>query len=198
MNNESAVNQKRTNVKSLDRDKRLDAILDQYVVDLERGGKPDRAKLLTDNADLAEELEECLQGLDFVYVVAPQLREQSQDDSATTPGKGISAATIGDFRIIREIGRGGMGVVYEAEQLSLQRRVALKILPFAAVLDQRQLQRFKNESLAAAQLDHPNIVDVFAVGSDRGVHYYAMRFIEGQTFAQVIQELGVESSESVP
>jgi len=89
-----------------------------------------------------------------------------------------------------------MGVVYEAEQISLRRRVALKVLPFAAVLDQRQLQRFKNESLAAAQLDHPNIVDVFAIGCERGVHSYAMRYIEGQTFAEVIQELRDESPET--
>lgn len=98
-------------------------------------------------------------------------------------------SVLGDFHILREIGRGGMGIVYEAEQLSLRRRVALKVLPFAAVLDDRHLQRFKNEALAAAQLDHPNIVDVLAVGCDRGVHYYAMRYVEGQTLAQVIKAL---------
>jgi serine/threonine protein kinase/WD40 repeat protein len=96
---------------------------------------------------------------------------------------------VGDFRLVRELGRGGMGVVYEAEQISLGRRVALKILPFAAALDTKQLQRFKNEALAAAQLDHPNIVDVLGVGSDRGVHFYAMRFIEGKSLEDVIREL---------
>ena len=96
---------------------------------------------------------------------------------------------LGDFRIVREIGRGGMGVVYEAEQISLKRRVALKVLPFAAVLDQKQLQRFKNEAQAAASLKHPNIVGVHSVGCERGVHYYAMEYIEGQTLAQVIDEL---------
>jgi hypothetical protein len=78
---------------------------------------------------------------------------------------------LGDFRILREIGRGGMGVVYEAEQISLGRRVALKILPFAAALDPKQLQRFKNEAQAAAHLHHTNIVPVFGVGCERGVHY---------------------------
>jgi WD40 repeat protein/serine/threonine protein kinase len=102
---------------------------------------------------------------------------------------GPAAEALGDFRIVREIGRGGMGVVYEAEQLSLSRRVALKVLPFAAVLDPRQLQRFKNEALAAAQLDHPHIVDVYGVGCERGVHYYAMRYIEGETLADVIRQL---------
>ena len=86
---------------------------------------------------------------------------------------------LGDFRIIREIGRGGMGVVYEAEQLSLGRHVALKVLPFAAVLDPRQLRRFKEEAQAAALLKHASIVSVHSVGCERGVHYYAMEFSIG-------------------
>lgn len=98
-------------------------------------------------------------------------------------------AALGDFRLLREIGRGGMGVVYEAEQLSLSRRVALKVLPFVAVLDPRQLQRFQNEALAAASLKHPHIVQVHAVGCERGMHYYAMELIHGQTLAAVILEL---------
>jgi serine/threonine protein kinase len=96
---------------------------------------------------------------------------------------------LGDFRLVREVGRGGMGVVYEAEQISLRRRVALKVLPFAAALDRRQLQRFQNEALAAAHLRHEHIIPVFAVGSDRGVHYYAMQFVEGQSLADVIEDL---------
>jgi eukaryotic-like serine/threonine-protein kinase len=96
---------------------------------------------------------------------------------------------LGDFRIVREIGRGGMGVVYMAEQISLGRKVALKVLPFAAALDQKQLQRFKNEAQAAAQLHHTNIVPVHYVGCERGVHFYAMQFIEGQSLAGVLDEL---------
>ena len=96
--------------------------------------------------------------------------------------------TLGDFRLLREIGRGGMGIVYEAEQISLARRVALKVLPFAGVLDERRLQRFRNEARAAAGLQHAHIVPVHAVGSDRGVHYYAMQYIEGRTLAAVIAE----------
>src|SRR5687768_7159941 len=94
------------------------------------------------------------------------------------------AAELGDFRLVREVGRGGMGVVYEAEQISLGRRVALKVLPFAATLDPTQLQRFRNEARAAAGLHHEHIVPVYAVGCERGVHYYAMQFIDGTTLAQ--------------
>ncbi len=97
--------------------------------------------------------------------------------------------TLGDYSIIREIGRGGMGVVYEAQQISLRRAVALKVLPFAAVMDQRQLTRFKNEAHIAGQLVHQNIVPVYAVGCQRGVHYYAMQYIDGQSLADVIKDL---------
>ncbi|MCA9266437.1 MAG: protein kinase, partial [Planctomycetales bacterium] len=76
---------------------------------------------------------------------------------------------IGDYRIMRELGRGGMGVVYEAEQITLGRRVALKLLPFAAMMDDRQLARFKNEARAAATLGHPHIVSVYGIGQERGV-----------------------------
>src|SRR5262245_41137235 len=96
---------------------------------------------------------------------------------------------LGDFRLVRPVGRGGMGVVYEAEQISLGRRVALKVLPFAAAMDGRRLQRFRNEAQAAAQLHHSNIVPVYQVGCERGVHFYAMQFIDGQSLAAVIHGL---------
>ena len=105
---------------------------------------------------------------------------------------------LGDFRILREVGRGGMGVVYEAEQVSLGRHVALKVLPFAATMDPRQLQRFHNEARAAASLDHPHIVHVHAVGCERTVHFYAMQFIDGQTLAQVIADLRRAGGRPVP
>ena len=104
-----------------------------------------------------------------------------------------SLGELGDYRILREIGRGGMGVVYEATQISLNRRVALKVLPFAGALDAQHLARFRLEAQAAAQLHHTNIVPVFAVGTERGVHYYAMQFIEGQTLAALIRELRTQS-----
>ena len=97
--------------------------------------------------------------------------------------------TVGDFRIEREIGRGGMGVVYQAEQLSLERRVALKVFPMAALLAPKQLERFRHEAKAAAMLDHSNIVSVYSVGCERGVHYYAMQLIQGTNLAEIISEL---------
>ncbi len=105
------------------------------------------------------------------------------------PAPAAGLGTLGDFRLLREVGRGGMGIVYEAEQISLGRRVALKILPLAGALDPRHYQRFLLEARAAACLHHAHIVPVHAVGSERGVPFYAMQFIDGYTLAKVLREL---------
>ena len=94
---------------------------------------------------------------------------------------------LGDFQPGREIGRGGIGVVYEARQISLGRRVAVKVLPPASLLDPRQ--RVEIEAQAAALLQHPNIVPVFAYGTERGVPYFAMQLIDGRNLAEVVAEL---------
>lgn len=110
----------------------------------------------------------------------------------------LSRKRLGDFLLIRQIGHGGMGVVYEAEQLSLARKVAVKILPFAAMLNQQHRKRFHNEARAVATLDHPNIVPVYFVGEERGVHFYAMHLIEGQSVAQLIESLRGECPGQAP
>ena len=96
---------------------------------------------------------------------------------------------MGDYRLLREVGRGGMGIVYEAVQESLGRHVALKILPPSAMLDARQRQRFEREARALARLHHTNIVPVFGVGEHDGLYYYVMQFIQGQSLDQVLTEL---------
>ncbi len=120
--------------------------------------------------------------------------------SAPPPGTedGPLSGVLGDFRIVREVGRGGMGVVYEAEQISLRRRVALKVLPLAGMLDERRLRRFQNEAQAAAGLHHSHIVPVYFVGSERGVHFYAMQFIDGHTLAETIRQLRQAGEAAAP
>lgn len=98
-------------------------------------------------------------------------------------------ATIGDFRLIRELGRGGMGVVYEAEQVSLDRRVALKVLARNVLTDGRDRERFDREARAAGGLHHSNIVPVFGVGSEQGVDYLVMQLISGRSLDTVISDL---------
>jgi serine/threonine protein kinase/Flp pilus assembly protein TadD len=160
----------------------------EYLAELEAGRRPDRQQFLDRYPGIADALAECLDALEFMHTAAPSawpVGDSPQPSAATL----YAGTPLGDFRILREIGRGGMGVVYEAEQVSLGRHVALKVLPFAATLDPRQLQRFKNEAQAAAHLHHTNIVPVHYVGCERGVHFYAMQHIDGQSLAALIREL---------
>src|SRR5262249_39279281 len=157
-------------------DPRVLAALEEYVTALEAGRPVDRLDFLQQHAPIAPALKKAMEGLEFIKEIGGQLADPDKpEETPFQPGPG-RRKRLGDFRILRQIGRGGMGVVYEAEQLSLGRRVALKVLPFAAALDAKQLARFKNEAQAAAQLHHQHIVPVYGVGSERGVHYYAMQF----------------------
>jgi serine/threonine protein kinase/WD40 repeat protein len=96
---------------------------------------------------------------------------------------------VGGYRLLREIGRGGMGIVYEAEQVALGRHVALKVLPLHAARDGSGLERFRQEAKAAARLHHTNIVPVYEVGQEDDACFYAMQFIAGQPLDQVLDEL---------
>ena len=166
----------------------IDELVESFVSRCRLGERPSIEEYAERYPDVASELRDLLPAVAAV--------EQSEGD-AEIPSAAISNSAVaegpvkelGDYQIIREIGRGGMGIVYEARQISLNRHVALKTLPFAAVLDQRLLKRFKNEAMAAAQLKHSNIVSVFAVGCERGIHFYAMEYIEGNTLADVIRNL---------
>ena len=115
----------------------------------------------------------------------------SRDVAAAGAGKEgpVAGQGFADFHIVREIGRGGMGVVYEARQAALGRRVALKVLPLAAAMDPKALQRFQLEAQVAGLLQHPHIVPVYAVGAVDHVPYFAMQYIEGGSLAGLIAEL---------
>ena len=114
---------------------------------------------------------------------APSIGALPPDDS----GEGIGR--LGDFVLLRQIARGGMGAVFEARQEGIGRRVALKILPAVAALDPHQRRRFQLEARAAGALSHDHIVPIYFVGSEAGVHYYAMQLIEGRSLAQVLDDL---------
>ena len=104
---------------------------------------------------------------------------------------------LGDFQLIREIGRGGMGVVYEAEQKSLKRHVALKVISALIAGSQKQLKRFRREAESAASLHHSNIVPVYGIGEDHGLQYYAMQLIDGVTLAEIIHQLRITPREAL-
>lgn len=155
----------------------LVAISREYLRALEDGERPDREFFLAQYPDLRERASECLDGIDLAFSMQKGVRPLCERPPRVDA---LSLEPLGDFRIVRELGRGGMGVVYEAVQLSLARSVALKVLPFAAALDDRHRKRFLLEAQAAAQLHHPNIVPVYAVGCERGTHFYAMQLINGR------------------
>ena len=156
----------------------LSQITDEFLERLDAGEQPDIEEYVQRYPALADVLRQVL----------PALTVLRQPPSGEVPADGPISGVLGDFRIVREVGRGGMGVVYEAEQISLGRRVAPKVLPFAATMDARQLQRFHNEARAAAGLHQEHIVPVHAVGCERGIHFYAMQFIEGRTLAELIEQ----------
>jgi serine/threonine protein kinase len=160
----------------------LSEAADEFLERVQRGEQPEVEDYAERYPEVAEALRDVLPALRAMHEV-PSAPESSGDAAPEIGGR------LGDFRILRELGRGGMGVVYEAEQISLQRRVALKILPFAAALDRKRLERFKNEAQAGAKLHHSHIVPVYAVGCERGVYYYAMQMIEGLSLADVIAQL---------
>ena len=183
-------------------DPRLLQAVEEYLAAHQAGCTPERHEFLARHADIAAALADCLDGLAFIQAAAPLLHESvplAADKSAAADAE--PEAPLGDYRLIREIGRGGMGVVYEAVQLSLGRRVALRCCPSRPPSTPGSSQRFKNEAQAAAHLHHQNIVPVYGVGCERGVHYYAMQFIDGQTLeliADLRQESGVEQDENGP
>jgi serine/threonine protein kinase len=167
-----------------DEQNRLAEILDAYLAANEAGAAITPAELLERHPQDAAYLRAYLSGLALLDAAAGGLPPSGSPNQAPL-FEAAAGRSIGEFRLVREIGRGGMGVVYEAVQTSLRRRVALKVLPPSASRDGKQLARFKNEAQSAAQIHHPNIVPVYAVGEADGVHYFAMQLIEGRSLAEL-------------
>jgi serine/threonine protein kinase/WD40 repeat protein len=162
--------------------------LDRYRAGL----RPALKDYIDRHPDLAAEIREVFPAMAMMENIALADESLAGDPTGGAPSTPASASRpelIGDFRVLREVGRGGMGVVYEAEQISLARHVALKVLPPVTLKDARQRQRFEREARAAAKLHHTNIVPVFGVGEHRGTPYYAMQFIQGQGLDAVLDEL---------
>ncbi len=162
----------------------LEEIQDEILNTLHAGEPVDREAVLATHPAHREALTA------FFEVV--ELMEAAPEREEAVP------ARLGEFRIIREIGRGGMGVVYEAEQPSLKRTVALKVLPPRLRADRGLHARFKREAEAAARLRHPNLVPVFSCGDSAGAPFFAMELVEGTSLEHVIRERREGGSESWP
>jgi serine/threonine protein kinase/WD40 repeat protein/tetratricopeptide (TPR) repeat protein len=165
---------------------RFDELAEEFAERYRRGERPSLQEYVDRLPEMAEEIREMFPAM----VEVEQADGEARGELAPPPlPVAPHLSQIGDYRILREIGRGGMGVVYEAEQISLGRRVALKVLPGHVTGDRKALERFRREAKSAARLHHTNIVPVFDVGRDRDVSFYAMQLIQGQGLDQVIDEL---------
>jgi WD40 repeat protein/serine/threonine protein kinase len=159
----------------------IDQLADDFAARYRRGERPSLQEYIDRYPDLAEEIRELLPAMAQIEQVKADFRPLEPPAEPLTH--------LGDYHILRELGRGGMGVVYEAEQLSLGRRVALKVLSSQSVGDARHQRRFEREAKAAARLHHTNIVPVFEVGQEGATCYYAMQLIQGQSLDQIVKEL---------
>jgi serine/threonine protein kinase/WD40 repeat protein/tetratricopeptide (TPR) repeat protein len=166
------------------RENLLDQLAEEFAARYRRGERPSLRDYTDRYPDLAGEIRELFQTLVKVEQI-DEIRREAEDRQVESP----ALSQVGDYRIIREIGRGGMGTVYEAEQVSLGRHVALKVLPRHSSRDGTSLERFRREARTSARLHHTNIVPVFEVGEDGDVRYYAMQFIRGQSLDAVIDGL---------
>ena len=161
----------------------IDVLAEEFVARYRKGERPPIKEYTQKHPELAERIQRTFPALVMMENLAPH---ESQSYPMPETAGGSAPDHLGDYHIIREVGRGGMGIVCEVEQESLGRRVALKVLPKQMLLDPKQKKRFSREAKAAAKLHHTNIVPVFGVGEHEGLHYYAMQFIHGLGLDEVL------------
>ncbi|MEO1616633.1 MAG: protein kinase [Planctomycetota bacterium] len=161
----------------------LGVLLDQYLQAMEEGVPPSVASITRNHPDLQPVLQECVDGLACLHRLAGGTATAIPADLVEEEAK--SSRTLGEYELHEEIGRGGMGIVYRAIQKSLNRTVAVKVLPLTSTLDPMRLRRFRHEAEAAALLHHPNIIPVYSVGCEAETHFYVMQFIDGQSLDKI-------------
>lgn len=165
----------------------VDILASDFVARYRNGDRP----TIEEYADRHPELREPIRRVFPLVLSVEKVKVDQQaehDGSATLAGRVLER--LGDFRLEREIGRGGMGIVYEAEQESLGRRVAIKILPKQSLLDDHALQSFEREASTAAAMHHSNIVPIFGTGESDGTHYLVMQLVRGESLDKRITTEG--------
>lgn len=182
-----------------DRERRIQSILHAYLQAVDAGKAPDQEAILRQHSDLADELRAFFADQEKLNQMADSLRTQGPSrpesepptiDSAPRPGSSLGTVRyFGDYELLEEIARGGMGVVYKARQVSLNRMVALKMILKGELANAADVQRFLHEAEAAANLDHPNIVPIYEVGQHEDQHYFSMKLIEGGSLAAKVPGL---------
>ena len=172
----------------------IEKLTEEYLKRIRRGEQPTPAEYAARYPELAGRILELFPALELLEGLKPT-REEAADLSdgreagAEPPGKGACLGRLGDYTLLREIGRGGMGIVYEAEHESLKNRVALKVMHARFRADGTYVRRFQTEARSAAKLHHTNIVPVFDYGEQNGVCYYAMQCIVGVGLERVLEDV---------
>src|SRR5262245_23176155 len=166
-------------------------LAEEFLERYRKGERPPLREYIDRHPELALEIKEVFPAMAMMenIAVADDSLETRDPEAARRRQSKLPLEQLGDYRIIRAIGHGGMGAVYEAEQVSLGRHVALKILPHKALADEKTKKRFEREARAAAKLHHTNIVPVFGIGEHEGLPYYVMQFIQGLSVDLVLEEL---------
>jgi serine/threonine protein kinase len=172
----------------------LEALGDEFAQRLRRGESPSISKYADANPKFADEIRELLPSILMMEQLAMGRERQRVAKKTNHVASCHDPERLGDYAIVRRIGQGGMGIVYEAVHQSLDRRVAVKVLPPQLSASQRHVARFVREAKAAARLHHTNIVPVFGVGEDKGTHFYVMQLIDGRGLDSVLDQVRTQTS----
>jgi serine/threonine protein kinase len=182
--------------KNINKDELLDKIVEDYTRRTRDGDAPEIAAYKRKYPSIADEIEDVLSSVAMIEGLKAETRDPHSDASSIKIADLSGMKQLGDYVLIREVGRGGMGVVFEAVHQSLGRRVALKVMLEHELESEKQIARFRREAQAAARLHHTNIVSVFGVGESNGYHYYVMEYIDGISLKSAVQSLtGVDDVE---
>jgi eukaryotic-like serine/threonine-protein kinase len=173
-----------------DREQRIEAAIAEFLQAADAGTPLDRAAWLDEHAELRSELEQFLADQSaFRNVARPNDQFTLPLRDTGVDGSHPIVRYFGDYELIEEIARGGMGVVYKARQVSLNRLVALKMILAGNLASASDIQRFRSEAESAANLDHPNILPIYEVGEYEGQHYFSMKLVTGGSLAQEVGKL---------
>jgi hypothetical protein len=187
------------NPSSSEREQRLEQVLADYLHAVEAGTPPDRDEMLRRHPELAGDLASFFRNRDAVERLAEPLRQGPSQDAtvgATGPAVGSMVRYFGDYELLEEVARGGMGVVYRARQVSLERVVALKMILAGQLASAADVARFHREAQTAANLRHPSIVAIHEVGEHDGQHYFSMDFIDGSSLADRLRRQPLPPAEA--